>query len=79
MSKLTCGASITSNGSMMTTSISPSLIECLWGNIGIVAILRCVGAGDEERLVLLVPVSSSSGIGLRLDTSVPLAGCSQHR
>ena len=25
----------------------------LWGNIGIVAILRCIGAGNQERLVLL--------------------------
>ena len=39
---------------------------CLRGNIGIVAILRCVGAGDEERLILLGASLVFKSVSLRL-------------
>ena len=39
---------------------------CLRGNIGIVAILRCVGTGNEERLILLGARLVLQRVSLRL-------------
>ena len=40
--------------------------RCLWSDIGVVAILRCVGTRDEEGLVLLCSRLVLEGVGFRL-------------